>query len=112
MSAGNDCWRWYSGGILSELDECPTSIDHGVALVGLAGSADGTDYWIVQNSWGQNWGDHGFIYLAVETGLGVSAMNKYVQFMSTDQDYPLEDEDDSVAPLVLPANCDHNESNN
>ena len=36
VSAGNSCWRWYKGGILSEKDECPTSIDHGVALVGLA----------------------------------------------------------------------------
>ena len=36
VSAGNSCWRWYTGGILSEKDECPTAIDHGVALVGLA----------------------------------------------------------------------------
>jgi len=48
VSAGNKCWRWYSGGILSEKDECPTSIDHGVALVGLANdAATGQDYWIV-----------------------------------------------------------------
>ena len=91
LSAGNDCWRWYSGGILSALDECPTTIDHGVALVGVARSTEGEgEYWIVQNSWGQNWGDQGYIYLAVEYGLGVSGMmNDYVQYMVTDPDYPL-----------------------
>ena len=47
VSAGNDCWRWYTGGILSEKDECPTAIDHGVALVGLASSDEGQDYWII-----------------------------------------------------------------
>ena len=41
VSAGNHCWRWYEGGILSEKDACPTSIDHGVALVGLAQSDEG-----------------------------------------------------------------------
>ena len=41
VSAGNECWRWYTGGILSEKDNCSTSIDHGVALVGLAQSDEG-----------------------------------------------------------------------
>jgi len=41
VSAGNHCWRWYESGILSEKDACPTSIDHGVALVGLAQSDEG-----------------------------------------------------------------------
>ena len=41
VSAGNHCWRWYEGGILSEKDDCPTSLDHGVALVGLAQSDEG-----------------------------------------------------------------------
>ena len=36
VSAGSGCWRWYESGILSAKDECNTSIDHGVSLVGLA----------------------------------------------------------------------------
>jgi len=114
VSAGNDCWRWYKGGILSALDNCPTSIDHGVALVGVARDAQGTEFWVVQNSWGSWWGDRGYIYLAVETGAGVTGMNMYVQHMSTDPDFP-QDEDDSSgddsSPNPVP-NCDHNEGNN
>lgn len=76
VGAGNDCWRWYEGGILSSANECPTDLDHGVAIVGIDRTGD-TPYWIVQNSWGTGWGDNGFIYLAVEEGDGVSGMNTY-----------------------------------
>ena len=33
VAAGNNCWRWYTSGILSESDSCPTWRDHGVTLV-------------------------------------------------------------------------------
>ena len=35
VAAGNDCWRWYSSGILSSAHGCPTNYDHAVTLVGL-----------------------------------------------------------------------------
>ena len=35
VSAGNSCWRWYEAGVLSTANECPTSIDHGVVVVGV-----------------------------------------------------------------------------
>ena len=40
VSAGNSCWRYYQSGILSEKNNCPTRIDHGVALVGLDESGE------------------------------------------------------------------------
>lgn len=33
VGAGNNCWRYYGGGILSSADGCPTGIDHAVTLV-------------------------------------------------------------------------------
>ena len=34
------------------------------------------EYWLVQNSWGTDWGESGFIRLAVEGDRGISGMNQ------------------------------------
>ena len=35
VAAGNSCWRYYESGVLSSANNCPTSLDHGVAVVGI-----------------------------------------------------------------------------
>jgi C1A family cysteine protease len=54
-------WSSYSGGVLTA-SECGHSLDHAVQAVGYNG-LDANGYWIVRNSWGQNWGEQGFIRL-------------------------------------------------
>ena len=41
-------------------DNCLTSINHAVSVVGY-GSQSGIRYWNVRNSWGPSWGDGGYI---------------------------------------------------
>lgn len=103
VAAGNDCWRWYEGGILSEENNCPTGLDHGVVVVGLVDTGD-MPYWVIQNSWGTGWGANGFIHIAVEDGEGTSAMNTHVEVMDVEDGYPRK-----ADPVE---NCDHDESQN
>jgi len=63
LSVGVDAtyWSFYSGGIYKSL--CSTDrMNHGVLLVGY-GVENGTNYWIVKNSWGEDWGEKGYIRL-------------------------------------------------
>lgn len=56
-------WMTYSSGML-ELNQL-VEYDHEVALVGY-GTENGTDYWILQNSWGPEWGEDGYIRVAAQ----------------------------------------------
>ena len=54
IDAGDSSFSYYKTGIYS--GPCGTKCSHAVTLVGYT-----SDYWIVQNSWGTNWGEKGFI---------------------------------------------------
>ena len=48
-----------SQGVLNQNFEEYFKIDHSVLIYGWGKMVDGTKYWLIQNSWGENWGDHG-----------------------------------------------------
>ena len=60
------CWR-------AEYTETTTVTTGGTVVT--------PDYFTVQNSWGTDWGDNGFIKLAVEPGLGPCLMNYVTGWM-------------------------------
>jgi cathepsin X len=50
----------YTGGIASDAGDY---VDHVISVVGW-GQEDGIPYWIVRNSWGEYWGEMGFVRVA------------------------------------------------
>lgn len=59
----------YGGGIFTD-DSHSQSTNHIVSIVGWGTDPDsGTKYWIVRNSWGQYWGEMGYMRLAMGANL-------------------------------------------
>lgn len=77
VAVNADNMQNYQGGIIDESDSiCPSSnINHAILLVGY-GEDNGIKYWIAKNSWGENWGENG--YLRIARGKGTCGINQYV----------------------------------
>tara|TARA_B100001758_G_scaffold153957_2_gene132653 strand:- start:700 stop:1653 length:954 start_codon:yes stop_codon:yes gene_type:complete len=62
IEADTAAFQFYSGGVITG-DACGTNLDHGVLVVGY-GEEEGQMYWLVKNSWGDSWGDSGYVKIA------------------------------------------------
>jgi len=73
-------WQSYTGGVLTS---CGNSVDHCVQLVGYANYGESGAYWIVRNSWGADWGEQGFIWVAI--GQDLCSIGDYATIVQADQ---------------------------
>lgn len=82
VSAGMDAsilgFRYYKSGIFYDEDCSNTRLNHAVLIVGY-GSEDGEDYWLVKNSWGPKWGDHGYFRITrnKDNHCGIAGITSY-----------------------------------
>jgi KDEL-tailed cysteine endopeptidase len=61
--------QFYSGGVFS--GQCGTRMNHAITVVGYgADSSSGLKYWLVKNSWGQSWGERGYLRMRRDVGRG------------------------------------------
>jgi cathepsin L len=67
IDASQFSFQFYSSGVYNE-PQCMNGwdqLDHGVTVVGYGHDASSNlDYWIVKNSWGGDWGQEGYIWMA------------------------------------------------
>jgi|Transcript_42876 C1A family cysteine protease len=73
-------WQTYQGGVITAASGCGTQIDHAVQATGY--NAEG-NYWIVRNSWGESWGENGFVW--VEYGANVCGITDQATIVSVEK---------------------------
>jgi C1A family cysteine protease len=82
LDADSRLFMFYKSGVL-KIKNCPTArqdMDHAMVIVGYGYDNNvQTPYWIIKNSWGTKWGEHGYLRLAKDSGnmCGVASMAYY-----------------------------------
>lgn len=67
IEADQRVFQFYHSGIIDG-KSCGQNLDHAVQLVGY-GQENDEEYWLVRNSWGEGWGENGYVKLQKNSGI-------------------------------------------
>jgi len=87
IDASNPSFQFYKSGVYYEPNCSPQNLDHGVLAVGF-GKENGDKYFLVKNSWSDQWGDGGYIKMArgKENHCGIASYAVYPLVTNPDGD--------------------------
>eukprot|EP01023_Acetabularia_acetabulum_P060125 TRINITY_DN7226_c0_g1_i3.p1 TRINITY_DN7226_c0_g1~~TRINITY_DN7226_c0_g1_i3.p1 ORF type:complete len:438 (-),score=77.44 TRINITY_DN7226_c0_g1_i3:447-1760(-) len=88
-------FQYYSSGVLDS--KCCSALDHGVLIVGYVDEGPEAPYWIVKNSWGESWGEEGYLKMRKDVG------GKGQCGIALNASYPIKT---SPNPTKVPSICD------
>ncbi|CAN8238248.1 unnamed protein product [Cochlearia groenlandica] len=71
----------YKEGVYNALD-CGVVVDHSVTLVGYGKTENGLKYWLAKNSWGESWGEKGYLRIRrdVEWPQGMCGVAQFASY--------------------------------
>ena len=76
LDANSFVFRFYKDGVIDIPNSNNGEINHAVLLVGYDIDNDGM-HWIIQNSWGKDWGNNGYAKLRIKKGEGTLLCQLY-----------------------------------
>ncbi|NWT76460.1 CATK protein, partial [Prunella himalayana] len=78
IDARRPSFQFYSGGVYYDESCNAGNINHAVLAVGY-GAQKGTKHWIIKNSWGEEWGNKGYVLLArnMNNACGVASLASF-----------------------------------
>ena len=53
-------FQMYSSGVFSG-DDCGRTLNHAITIIGYGTTENGIKYWLAKNSWGERWGENGYV---------------------------------------------------
>lgn len=107
VNATNPVWQLYGGGVVegsTAYSNCEQGTNHAVLVTGYhvancPGSATGSGCWYVKNSWGADWGESGYITIA----MGYESEGGMCGILSQGGAYPIKNNPNPVAPPPKPS---------
>jgi len=79
IDASRTTFQFYSTGVYYDKSCSSSQLDHGINVVGYDTMDDGTEYYIVKNMWGTDWGMQGYIYMSrnKDNNCGIATMASF-----------------------------------